>query len=208
MNEAIEAAQLAAHATIWAAVIQGFLTLMAGVVAIVGGWLAYRGAIAAAARQVRLAEERDEARVSAYRFRIGVLADDLECQARFSHANATLALQRFREGGGSHPVLLGRWPQFPEFAPESWENHALLGQAAVRAIHNLWQSLDECRLFQEEVSKERLRSDSFSSRSRPIGAIVEGDDGSITVPLANVVELDEILTREMVAAVDNLKAVI
>ena len=204
MSHEIEAARIAAQATIEAAWIQGGLTVFAGVLAVLGGSFAYFGAV----RQVRLDEKRYKVRVTAYRFRIGALADELDGLARVCWGEALIALRRFREADSSYSIPIYALPLFPEFSDEHWEDHALLGQEAVRAIHNVRSNLREYMLFRKEVLRKSLKCDDFPEHNSTIGNPIENDDGSISFRTTTVVEQNEIFSRNIVKYIKCLKAAI
>lgn len=91
---------MAAQATICAAVIQGTSALFAGSFVIWGGWLAYKGAIKAAARQAQLEENKHQNRVAAYRNRLSGIVEHLDRCSYQAYAFAKMSLQQFRQHGG------------------------------------------------------------------------------------------------------------
>jgi hypothetical protein len=208
MSAEIEAAHIAAQATIRAALYQGGLTIVAGLVAIVGGWLAYRGAVKGAERQVQLDEQRDAARIAAYRFRIEAVARELDARALLQFSAAVAHLKRFREHGGSWSIPLLPLPPFPELSDRHWEDHALLGRRALPALRQVQTSLNEYELFRSEVFGRDLKCDDSPEHSSFIEDVEAERSDAILIPVANVVERNEILARALVNATNKLLSAI
>jgi hypothetical protein len=204
----IEIARIGANSIVEAAWIQGGLTVVAGLFAVFGGWFAYRGAVSAAERQVRLEELRHTARVEAYRFRVDSLADHLESSLLFCLSVAVPRLRMFRSNGGSCSMTVHPLQSVPDFSVEHWNDHALLGQAAVPAIHKVDEALRRYIAFQKEVVDGNLKTDSIPRHNRTVGPAVDEPDGSLSFRVTNAVEEDEALAREAVAAVKELRTII
>ena len=173
MSNEIEAAQIAADAAIHAAWVQGLLTLAAGGAAVIGGFLAYRGAVKAAARQVQLEEKRHEARVVAYRFRIEMILADVTTVSGVRLGEATSALRRYR----MDPAFSVKMSVYPisvadDLLENHWEDHALLGQEVVRTIHELRTLLIQYQSFCNEVSQGDLQGNDFTRWPRRMKAAV------------------------------------
>ena len=202
----IDIARIGADATIIAALIQGGLTCLAGIIALIGGFLAYRGAVRAASIGVRLEEKKYDARVAAYQYRIGLEVRRLELSLKVCSGEATITLDRFRSDGASRPMPELQLYDVPEFSDRNWEDHALLGQAAVQAISKINHLLDKYISFQREVIKEKLMTDSIPSCARAMGPPQKHLDGSLSMSLAKAVEENEALAKEALAAVGELKS--
>jgi hypothetical protein len=207
-DPAIIAAHIAARATLRAAWIQGLLTFAAGIFVIVGAWLALRGAVDAAQVQVRLAEKRDAARVAAYRHRIRALIEDIEPRVVVVLNEGETALGRYNEIGGHYQVAVFALPSYPDLAEQHWENHALLGLGAVRAIYKARLALQNFATFQQEVDETGLRCDDHAERYQTFGNRIDNEDGSITYETEAVVEENVTLLKEIKTAIVELKAAI
>ncbi|MGC8475761.1 MAG: hypothetical protein ACP5NP_05345 [Acetobacteraceae bacterium] len=145
---------------ILAAWIQGGCTLAAGAVALVGGFLAYIGAVNAAKCQVRLAESNYKAQASAYRTRMIEIAVKL-CDMAFVN-------DRYLKGNpDSIRIEMFSIPE--ELSPSNWRDHAMLGDEAVTAISNVYEMAKRFEKFARKM------------RDKPASANSEafGDDRAI-----------------------------
>ncbi len=207
MSSEIEAARIAAEAAIRAARIQGKWTLLAGIVAFLGGVAALGGAYVAAARQVKLEERRYDARAAAYRFRIEVILDDLNGASAIHWGDASIELKNFhKDETASIEMVLYPIPLPDDLLEEHWEDHAILGQEVVRAIHDIRMRLRQYADFCNEVSAKKLRSTDVALwSSRPKDNPVVNPDGSVTMQMCNVVETNEIIAREIRSSVERFR---
>jgi hypothetical protein len=207
MSNEIEVARIAADAAIRAARIQGEWTFAAGIVAFVGGLAALSGAYVAAARQVKLEERRYEARVAAYRFRIEVILGDLNGASAIHWGDASIALKTFRKDE-SVPVEMFLYPipLADDLLEDRWEDHALLGQEVVRVIHDIRMKLRQYADFCDEVSAKKLRSTDVALwNGRAKDNVVTNPDGSVDIQMHNVVETNELLTREIRSSIERFR---
>jgi hypothetical protein len=207
MSDEIEAARMAAEATLHAAWVQGSLSVAAGLVALFGGFFVYRAAVEGAARQVRLAESNHRARVDAYRFRMEVLRDELEGRAAVCFGEAATSLERFRATGGSYSIPMYLLSPIPAFSEQHWEDHAMLGQAEVRSIHDINSKLNRYIEFAREVEEQHLKCDDTATRSS-ILSHQDRADGGVDLMLARVVEENEIQSRALLDSVKELGVLI
>ncbi len=203
-DTAMQAARIQAEAMREAAWIQGGSILAAALLALVGGFLAYCGAI----RQVRLSEGQHAARVAAYRFRVQMLVNDLNLKAAIAFAAAQTELHRYREQNGSYRIPLSPLPEMHDFSEEHWQDHALLGESTVRAIHAVHCALGEYLTFQREVARDDLRCDDITSEVVTLGQQVENADGSVTWEPEKVVEENVTLLTALKEAIAGLRTAI
>lgn len=143
----IQAAQIGAAATFQAALIQLATGALAIVGAIVGAIAVYRGAT----RQVLLQENAAKARAEAYRFKLLILVSELHLAAAVEFGEAKLQLDRYRAGGAEESLAATQFSIPEELTPDNWQDHAMLGIAAVRGIHELYEALKEAVRFNTEM---------------------------------------------------------
>ena len=201
MSETMQAAQIAAQATIRAGAIQGVSVLVAGLSAILAGWVAYCGAIKAAARQAQLEENKHQNRVAAYRNRLSGIVEHLDRCSYVADASAKMSLQQFRQHGGVVDPGSLALPLVPDLSPDRWENHALLGRQVCDAIPPVFEAMERYRLLHEEIAAGNLSAGNVP-RFKSVKA-VSAEDGRIDYMV--VAELQEELARGMRLAILDLK---
>lgn len=159
-------------ATEHAALIQGWYTLGAGALAVVGGAFAYFGAV----RQSQLAERNDRARRMAYIQRMAAIIEPLLLESVVLHGEAQEQHEHYL--GGIKAAKLAAYDLvFPrELDMQWWEEHALLGSAAVPIIVELRDQVAELRRFVREMNGKPWDE---ISESPTLGKGTEGEDGVI-----------------------------
>jgi hypothetical protein len=202
LSETIRAAQIAADATIGAAYIQGVCTIFAGLLAVGGGCLAYRGAVQAAKRQVRLEEEKYRSRVAAYRARFKTILDDLDRLSYLAMQFATMTLQNYRLHGDTVPIGLQEVPVMADLSPLQWENHALLGTKVPDTIRRVSAAMERYQRVREEIVERGLQAGGVS-KSSSVKAVDHAAGEIKYVPAAEVVVN---FARDFRSAVQELKA--
>jgi hypothetical protein len=100
-------------------------------------------------------------------------------------------------------------PLANDLLDDRWADHALLGQEVVGAIHDIRTRLKKYADFCGEVSAKKLRSTDVALwHSRAKGDVVTNPDGSVIMQMHNVVETNEILTREIRGSVQRFREVL
>ena len=137
-----------------------------------------------------------------------MILDDLNSASAIHFGDATVELRNFRKGETSPgKVFLYPIPLVDDLSENHWEDHALLGQEVVRAIHDIRVRLKWYADFCDEVSAKELQSSDVALwHGRSKGDMIINPDGSVNIPMHNVVETNEILTGEIRRSVERLRA--
>lgn len=164
-------------ATVEAASIQGWFTLIAGVCALIAGVLAYR----AAARQIRIEEGKQKSLKLAYKHRILALLEDLKLQI----ANPAIWGAGFNRRPHNNPI-----PHFSIHIPndlnsDHWQDHALLPVEIVQKLYTLHEKVKDLSLFLNEVREKNLTALDVADNSIAVDQI-QNDDGSVKIIFADV----------------------
>jgi hypothetical protein len=197
----IQAASITAAATRQAAYVQA----AAGLAVVVAAFVAGRSAYKSATRQVRLQESQAEARADAYKFMLSLVAQDLLAQAAVEYSEARSQLDR--HGAGRPPeVLTGtRFTMPPELKPDNWQDHAMLGIAAVRAIRYLHEALTEAMRFNQEMRGKQWYE---ISDNPTLGNATNEPDGGVSFARDIGVENHYKVADELLKAAKNLATIL
>src|SRR6266446_8688780 len=166
----IQAGTIGAHATLQAAWIQ----FSAGGAAALGAILAGVFAYLAATRQVRLQEAQARARTAAYKFRLGVIVDEIQTRAVVELSQAEIQLRRHHDGAPPEVLITALFAMPDELTPDRWEDHAMLGEQGVRAIHTTYVKLREAIRFNSEMRGRLWGNVSLQPTLRRLAELPDG----------------------------------
>lgn len=197
----LEAAEITAKASS----LQGWLTLLAGGLAaggaVYGGWMAYLGGI----RQSKLAEDAQNARIAAYRFKLNEIVAKCQLAAGFHLIAAEEQVAQWSRSAEPQAISL-KAQQYTiprELRADDWEEHAKLGLDIVGAVHRVTEAIEEAYRFGDEMLRGPSASD--TSRLPTVKKTVENPDGSMTVEFDCCVEQNVKTARDLVDALRRLR---
>ena len=155
LDPAVIAAQVSAAGSIRAAVIQGTLTLLAGLLAVTAAIFAYKGAV----RQVKLNENMHHRRVSSLRHMVLFYArtiDDLASK-RIESIRSMTCEAAYVNSMHDHQERL--YLELPDLLtnPDRWELHSHLGDQAFVAILKLSHGITRHNNLAGNGNKKRER---------------------------------------------------
>lgn len=197
----IQAASITAAATRQAAYVQA----AAGVAVVVAAFIAGLSAYKSATRQVRLQESQAEAKAEAYKFMLSLVVQDLLEQAAVEYSEARSQLDRHNAGELPEVLTGTRFSMPPELKPDNWQDHAMLGIAAVRGIRYLHEALSEAKRFNQEMWGKQW--DEISDKPT-FGNPKEAQGGAVTIPMDIGIVNHFKVADELLKAAKNLATIL
>jgi hypothetical protein len=194
-ESAASAALTVADGAFW----QAWLTFIAGALAAAGGFLAYL----AATRESRRLDSVHRARTSAYRFMLRMKAQSLRDDAAISLSIASEQLANYRDGD-TGALQVHHIVRPPEFMPDQFERHALLGLEAQRAIHDTDEAADAAYRIADQMRNKTV-NEPYGIKE---GSRTEHPDGSVTFEGDIAVSQYALISRVLVNAVTGLIVVL